>query len=177
MKFMTISLYASLCILLISCKKATPSTNEKSNCSMDSLERNIEAICLNSKNNSMTFSMNTTTENMINDYKYRYLGSLQVNSRRFDVIQETVLSGQYKDSQRAIVSIRLFTDGKYYGEYVGLNNFYSVKISSNNICIYNAETKSSAKFNMKDSIPKLLFFPYDNKNRSSSGDLFYFNKK
>lgn len=125
----------------------------------------------------MTLSMEITSDNMVNDYNYRYLGSLQVNSRMFEVLQKTVLSGQYKDSQRAIGTIRLFTDGNLYGEYVGLNNFYSVKISSNNICIYNAETKSSTKFNMKDSIPHQLFFPYDKKDNSASGDLFYFNKK
>lgn len=177
MKFITISIYISLCILFVGCKKTNSSTNEMCNCSVESIEDELELLCLKSKNDSMTLSMEITSDNMVNDYNYRYLGSLQVSSRMFEVLQKTVLSGQYKDAQRALVSIRFFTNGNLFGEYTGLNNFYSVKISSNNICIYNVETRSSKKINMKDSIPQLLFFHYNDKDSSSCGDLFLLSQE
>ena len=93
-----------------------------------------------------------------------------------EVIQQKILSGQYQDSQRAAVSIRLFLKGKLYGEFTGLNNFYKIKITSNTLCLYNYETKSRSIFELKDSIPNLLFFPYNNKDSLSSGDIFYFNR-
>ena len=100
MKFITISIYISLCILFVGCKKTNSSTNEMCNCSVESIEDELEMLCLKSKNDSMTLSMEITSDNMVNDYNYRYLGSLQVSSRMFEVLQKTVLSGQYKDAQR-----------------------------------------------------------------------------
>lgn len=105
MKFITISIYISLCILFVGCKKTNSSTNEMCNCSVESIEDELEMLCLKSKNDSMTLSMEITSDNMVNDYNYRYLGSLQVRSRMFEVLQKKVLSGQYKDAQRALVSI------------------------------------------------------------------------
>ena len=92
MKFITISIYISLCILFVGCKKTNSSTNEMCNCSVESIEDELEMLCLKSKNDSMTLSMEITSDNMVNDYNYRYLGSLQVSSRMFEVLQKTVLS-------------------------------------------------------------------------------------
>ena len=38
MKFITISIYISLCILFVGCKKTNSSTNEMCNCSVESIE-------------------------------------------------------------------------------------------------------------------------------------------
>ena len=121
-------------------------------------------------------SIRIKTEDLTNDYEYKYLGSLKIKKNNFKVIQQKILSGQYQDSQRAAVSIRLFLKGKLYGEFTGLNNFYKIKITSNTLCLYNYETKSRSIFELKDSIPNLLFFPYNDKDSLSSGDIFYFNR-
>jgi hypothetical protein len=176
MRLITICVYATLIALFAGCKEATPTTNDASNNSMENIETKLEALCLNSQNDSITFSINTTPDCYICNYDYKYLGLLQVNKRNFEVLQKTVLSGQNKDSLRASVSLRFFENGNLYGEYLGLNNFYSIRVSSNTICIYNSETKSSNKFEIKDSIPEKLLFPYNDNNSSSTGDLFYFKK-
>lgn len=176
MKFITICIYVFLSVQFISCKKVASSTREMPHNSMENIETKLETLCLNSKNDSMVFSMKITYDSYINDYIYKYLGLLQVNKRCFEVLQKTVFSGQNKDSQRASVFIRFFSNEKLYGEYAGLNNFYSIKISSNIISIYNADVRSCSRFEIKDSIPQLLFFPYNNKDSSSSGEKFYFNR-
>ena len=71
MKFITISIYISLCILFVGCKKTNSSTNEMCNCSVESIEDELELLCLKSKNDSMTLSMEITSDNMVNDYNYR----------------------------------------------------------------------------------------------------------
>ena len=130
---------------------------------MEKYETELEKLCLESHNGSVTYSIRIKTEDLTNDYEYKYLGSLKIKKNNFKVIQQKILSGQYKDSQRAAVSIRLFLKGKLYGEFTGLNNFYKIKITSN-------------IFELKDSIPNLLFFPYNDKDSLSSGDIFYFNR-
>lgn len=176
MKLITICVYATLITLCAGCKKATPATTAVPNDSLKNIETKLEALCLNSQNDSVTFSINTQADCYICNYNYKYLGLLQVKKRIFNVLQKTVLSGQNKDSLKASVSIRFFENGKLYGEYLGLNNFYSIRVSSNSICIYNNETKSGNQFEIKDSIPQKLFFPYNSKDSSSAGDLFYFKK-
>ena len=82
------------------------------NSSMENAALKLEALCMNSQDSSVTFSMKTKSEDFICNYDYKYLGLLQVNSNRFEVLQKTVLSGQNKDALRASVSIRLFLNGK-----------------------------------------------------------------
>ena len=123
MKFITISIYISLCILFVGCKKTNSSTNEMCNCSVESIEDELELLCLKSKNDSMTLSMEITSDNMVNDYNYRYFGLITSKQQSVWGVTKTVLSGQYKDAQRALVSIRFFTNGNLFGEYTGLNNF------------------------------------------------------
>ena len=143
---------------------------------MEKYETELEKLCLESHNDSVTYSIRIKTEDLTNDYEYKYLGSLKIKKNNFKVIQQKILSGQYQDSQRAAVSIRFFLKGKLYGEFTGLNNFYKIKITSNTLCLYNYETKSRSIFELKDSIPNLLFFPYNDKDSLSSGDIFYFNR-
>ena len=144
--------------------------------SVEKYETELEKLCLESHNGSVTYSIRIKTEDLTNDYEYKYLGSLKIKKKNFKVIQQKILSGQYQDSQRAAVSIRLFLKGKLYGEFTGLNNFYKIKVTSNTLCLYNYETKSRSIFELKDSIPNLLFFPYNDKDSLSSGDIFYFNR-
>ena len=177
MRLIKVSIYATFCILLFSCKKNMSSMNNRILFSTDDFEYDLEKVCLKSQNESMEFSMELKTDEIYNDYKFKYLGSLRVKKENFEVLQKTVLSGQNRDSQRALVSIRLFLNGNLYGEYTGMNKFYKIKISSNTICIWNYYTKSKSKYEIKDSIPKLLFFPYNDKDTLSSGDIFYFDKK
>lgn len=164
-----------LCAQFIGRKKDVSSTREMPHSSVENIEAKLEALCLNSKNDSMTFSMKVTCDSYINDYSYRYLGLLQVNKKCFEVLQKTVLSGQNKESLRASVFIRIFSKGKLYGEYAGLNNYYSIKISAKTISIFNAGTNCYRKYEIKDSLPQQLFFPYNNDDLSR-GDLFYFNR-
>ena len=141
MKIVTFCIYITICFLIIGCKKSTSTIRDNAYDSVEKYETELEKLCLESHNGSVTYSIRIKTEDLTNDYEYKYLGSLKIKKNNFKVIQQKILSGQYKDSQRAAVSIRLFLKGKLYGEFTGLNNFYSVKISSNNICIYNVETK------------------------------------
>lgn len=81
-------------------QKTNSSTNEMCNCSVESIEDELELLCLKSKNDSMTLSMEITSDNMVNDYNYRYLGSLQVSSRMFEVLQK----------QYCLVSIKMLNE-------------------------------------------------------------------
>ena len=174
MGLLKISISVIICTILFGCKNNASSANNETSCSTDDLEYDLERVCLKFQNKSITFSMKIRTDEIINDY--RYLGSLHVNKNNFKVLQKAVLSGQNIDSQRASVSVRLYLNGNLYGEYAGLNNFYGIKISSSTIYIWNYCTKSEAKYEIKDSIPRLLFFPYNDNDTSSGGDNFYLNK-
>ena len=176
MRFIIICIFISLCTLLAGCKKGGSSPKEASRNSKEVMEKRLETLCLSSRDTSITFSMKKQHGGDICEYHYSYLGVLQVHKQDFEVLQKTVLSGQDKDALRASVFIRFFSNGKLYGEYAGLNNFYAIKISSNAISIYNSTTRRTTKFEIKDSIPRQLFFPYNNKDSASTGDLFYFNK-
>ena len=173
MKIVTFCIYITICFLIIGCKKSTSTIRDNAYDSVEKYETELEKLCLESHNGSVTYSIRIKTEDLTNDYEYKYLGSLKIKKNIFKVIQQKILSGQYQDSQRAAVSIRLFLKGKLYGEFTGLNNFYKIKITSNTLCLYNYETKSRSIFELKDSIPNLLFFPYNDKDSLSSGDIFY----
>ena len=175
-KIVTFCIYITICFLIIGCKKSTSTIRDNAYDSVEKYETELEKLCLESHNGSVTYSIRIKTEDLTNDYEYKYLGSLKIKKNNFKVIQQKILSGQYQDSQRAAVSIRLFLKGKLYGEFTGLNNFYKIKITSNTLCLYNYETKSRSLYELKDSIPNLLFFPYNDKDSLSSGDIFYFNR-
>ena len=164
MKIVTFCIYITICFLIISCKKSTSTIRDNAYDSVEKYETELEKLCLESHNGSVTYSIRIKTEDLTN------------KKNNFKVIQQKILSGQYQDSQRAAVSIRLFLKGKLYGEFTGLNNFYKIKITSNTLCLYNYETKSRSIFELKDSIPNLLFFPYNDKDSLSSGNIFYFNR-
>ena len=163
-----------VCIFMVGCGKGSHSSEKVSHDSIEKIGDKLESLCLDSHDTSMTFSMNRASDSFTNDYHYKYLSMLHVKKDSFEVLQRTVLAGQSKDAQRASVSIRLFLDRRLYGEYTGLNNFYSIKISSNRLLVYNHEIRNQAVYEMKDSIPGLLFFPYG--SNTNTGDIFYFNK-
>ena len=101
MKLITICVYATLITLCAGCKKTTPATNVVPNDSLENIKTKLETLCLNSQNDSVTFSINTQADCYICNYNYKYLGLLQVKKRIFTVLQKTVLSGQNKDSLKA----------------------------------------------------------------------------
>ena len=176
MKIVTFCIYITICFLIVGCKKSTPTIRNYAYDSVEKYETELEKLCLESHNGSVTYSISIQTEDLTNDYEYKYLGSLKIKKNNFKVIQQKILSGQYQDSQRAAVSIRLFLKGKLYGEYTGLNNFYKIKITSNTLYLYNYETKSRSIFELKDSIPNNLFFPHEENDSGLIGEMFYFSK-
>lgn len=135
MKIVTFCIYITICFLIIGCKKSTSTIRDNAYDSVEKDETELEKLCLESHNGSVTYSIRIKTEDLTNDYEYKYLGSLKIKKNNFKVIQQKILSGQYQDSQRAAVSIRLFLKGKLYGEFTGLNNFYKIKITSNTLCL------------------------------------------
>lgn len=137
----------------------------------------LETMCLDSRNRDLTFSLKEKTSVLKNDYEITYLGSVKTKNIHFDLLQKTALSGQEQDAQRANVSIMLFTNNKLYGEYTGLNKYYSVSVNFNFLYIYNKNTNHTTEFNLYDSIPARLFIPYTNADSIPSGDIFYFNKQ
>ena len=133
MKIVTFCIYITICFLIIGCKKSTSTIRDNAYDSVEKYETELEKLCLESHNGSVTYSIRIKTEGITNDYEYKYLGSLKIKKNNFKVIKQKILSGQYQDSQRAAVSIRLFLKGKLYGEFTELNNFYKIKITSNMI--------------------------------------------
>ena len=133
MKIVTFCIYITICFLIIGCKKSTSTIRDNAYDSVEKYETELEKLCLESHNGSVTYSIRIKTEDLTNDYEYKYLGSLKIKKNNFKVIQQKILSGQYQDSQRAAVSIRLFLKGKLYGEFTGLNNFYKIKSTAENI--------------------------------------------
>lgn len=162
-------------VLLFGCTNS----NQEQGHSVSTLDAvaQLETTCLASRNRDLTFSLNEKTSVLKNDYEITYLGSVKTKNIHFDLLQKTALSGQEQDAQRANVSIMLFTNNKLYGEYTGLNKYYSVSVNFNSLYIYNKTTNHTTEFNLSDSIPTKLFIPYTNADSITSGDIFYFNKQ
>ena len=66
MKFITISIYISLCILFVGCKKTNSSTNEMCNCSVESIEDELEMLCLGTFSKYYKISQLIHTQNVAN---------------------------------------------------------------------------------------------------------------
>ena len=84
-----------------------------------------------------------------------------------------------KDNSFVLANLKWLVDNGYANKTIiriPLIKNYNRKITSNTLCLYNYETKSRSIFELKDSIPNLLFFPYNDKDSLSSGDIFYFNR-
>lgn len=92
------------------------------------------------------------------------------------MIQRTILSGQLPEALRANVSIKLFLEGKLYGEYTGFDKLHKIKVVSNTLCLYDSRTKTKAFFKLNDSIPNNLYFPHEETDSGLIGEMFYFNK-
>lgn len=93
-------------------QKSTSTIRDNAYDSVEKYETELEKLCLESHNGSVTYSIRIKTEDLTNDYEYKYLGSLKIKKNNFKVIQQKILSGQYQDSQRAAVSIRFVLKGK-----------------------------------------------------------------
>lgn len=134
----------------------------------------LAAMCLDCQNEDYILSLKIMEKANLADYDFRYLGSLQVGGKSFKVIEKHILSGAEIDALRANVTIMLYLNGKLYGEYTGLNNHYSVSVSSPKLVVYNHETKKTTQFDMSDSIHSRLFIPYS--DSIPKGDMLYLNR-
>ena len=145
--------------------------------SMDNAVVKLEAVCLASHNSNRIFSIEERNQGCKNNYEIVYLGHLKTKNAQFELLQKTILSGQEQDARRANVSLMLFKKNKLYGEYTGLNRFYSVNVKSNTLIIHNKLMHCTAKFKICDSIPAQLFLPYTCTDSVLNGDMLYLTRK
>ena len=106
MKIITICIYTTICFLIVSCKKNTSTIRDYDN--VENYATELEKLCLECHDDSVTFSLKTKVEGYITEYDFKYLGTLKIKRDNFKVIQRTILSGLLQDALRANVSLRLF---------------------------------------------------------------------
>lgn len=87
MKIVTFCIYITICFLIIGCKKSTSTIRDNAYDSVEKDETELEKLCLESHNGSVTYSIRIKTEDLTNDYEYKYLGSLKIKKNNFKVIQ------------------------------------------------------------------------------------------
>ena len=78
MKIVTFCIYITICFLIVGCKKSTPTIRNYAYDSVEKYETELEKLCLESHNGSVTYSISIQTEDLTNDYEYKYLGSLKI---------------------------------------------------------------------------------------------------
>ncbi len=144
MKIITICIYTTICFLIVSCKKSTSTIRDYDN--VENYATELEKLCLECHDDSVTFSLKTKVEGYITEYDFKYLGTLKIKRDNFKVIQRTILSGLLQDALRANVSLRLFLKGKLYGEYTTFTKSHKIKVVSNTLCLYDSETKKQSFF-------------------------------
>lgn len=176
MREIQLTLCTIIVTLFVCCTNGSRNKNINTSYSIDDAVGDLEAMCLTYQNKNIVFSLKERTNTLVNDYQLKFLGSLQLENTHYELLQKTILSGQEFDSQRASVSIVLFSNNKLYGEFTGLSNIYSVNVQSNTISIYNKETNYTTKFEITDTIPVQLFIPYTIKDSIPRGDILYLNK-
>lgn len=88
MKIVTFCIYITICFLIIGCKKSTSTIRDNAYDSVKKYETELEKLCLESHNGSVTYSIRIKTEDLTNDYEYKYLGSLKIKKNNFKVIQQ-----------------------------------------------------------------------------------------
>lgn len=88
MKIVTFCIYITICFLIIGCKKSTSTIRDNAYDSVEKYETELEKLCLESHNGSVTYSIRIKTEDLTNDYEYKYLGSLKIKKNNFKVIQQ-----------------------------------------------------------------------------------------
>jgi hypothetical protein len=171
-----IAIFATSTFLMSGCVNDNQPIKSISNQNIDDLIVKVETICLDYQSKDVILSLKIRNDTLKNDYNFRYLGVLKVKKKNFDVLERYIFSGQELDSQRANGSIMLFYNKKLYGEYIGLDNNYSVGVSSHKIILFNKETKNTTEFEILDSIPSQLFIPYSCADSICQGDILYMNK-
>ena len=87
MKIVTFCIYITICFLIIGCPKSTSTIRDNAYDSVEKYETELEKLCLESHNGSVTYSIRIKTEDLTNDYEYKYLGSLKIKKNNFKVIQ------------------------------------------------------------------------------------------
>ena len=87
MKIVTFCIYITICFLIIGCQKSTSTIRDNAYDSVEKYETELEKLCLESHNGSVTYSIRIKTEDLTNDYEYKYLGSLKIKKNNFKVIQ------------------------------------------------------------------------------------------
>ena len=83
MKIVTFCIYITICFLIIGCKKSTSTIRDNAYDSVEKYETELEKLCLESHNGSVTYSIRIKTEDLTNDYEYKYLGSLKIKKNNF----------------------------------------------------------------------------------------------
>lgn len=91
MKIITFCIYITICFLIIGCKKSTSTIRDNAYDSVEKNETELEKLCLESHNGSVTYSIRIKTEDLTNDYEYKYLGSLKIKKNNFKVIQQNIV--------------------------------------------------------------------------------------
>lgn len=69
-------------------QKSTSTIRDNAYDSVEKYETELEKLCLESHNGSVTYSIRIKTEDLTNDYEYKYLGSLKIKKNNFKVIQQ-----------------------------------------------------------------------------------------
>lgn len=88
MKIVTFCIYITICFLIIGCQKSTSTIRDNAYDSVEKYETELEKLCLESHNGSVTYSIRIKTEDLTNDYEYKYLGSVKIKKNNFKVIQQ-----------------------------------------------------------------------------------------
>ena len=176
MKIFLIIIFIVVSLFHIGCTTNQQHETQNTCDSIDNMLSQLETICLEYKNENVVLSLKIREKAIINDYNIKYLGSIQVGEKSFEILEKYTLSGQEVDAQRANISIMLFFNNKLYGEYIGLNNNYSVSVLQSKLTILNKETNNTTQFEMLDSIPDQLFIPYSTEDSIQKGDILYLNK-
>ena len=71
MKIVTFCIYITICFLIIGCKKSTSTIRDNAYDSVEKYETELEKLCLESHNDSVTYSIRIKTEDLTNDYEYK----------------------------------------------------------------------------------------------------------
>ena len=76
-------IYITICFLIIGCKKSTSTIRDNASMILWKNMKQIRKLCLESHNGSVTYSIRIKTEDLTNDYEYKYLGSLKIKKNNF----------------------------------------------------------------------------------------------
>lgn len=110
MREIQLTLCTIIVTLFVCCTNGSRNKNINTSYSIDDVVGDLEEMCLTYQNKNIVFSLKERTNTLVNDYQLKFLGSLQLENTHYELLQKTILSGQEFDSQRASVSIVLFSN-------------------------------------------------------------------